>query len=366
MDRAKAPVFVVGCTRSGSTLLYDTILSSGNFAIYRADSDVFNRLAPAFGDRRLRSKANRAKLMNMWLQSDHFKRTGLNADEIRAEILSDCRNAGEFLRIVMERTAQNQGVERWADQTNSHLHHMPRIKVTIPNALFVHIIRDGRDVAMSLNHLGWPFEPRCPWDRGHGLLVSALYWEWMVRKGRGNGRRLGPDYLQVRYEDLVRHPRETLKVLSAFIHHDLDYERIRQNPIGTVRTPNSSFNGATSSNTFKPIGRWQGLEGLEAERMEALLAPLLQELGYDVSQRARLDFTALRMRTFYRIYRELKQALKRIPLARFVTCMDRFETGFLDRETGYFEALQDSARRTPRNQEPQLTSLPGGGSKTSG
>src|SRR5580700_8316141 len=109
MDRTKAPVFIVGCTRSGSTLLYDTILSSGNFAVFRADSDVFNRIVPVFGDRRLRSKANRAKLMNMWLQSDHFKRTGLNAAEILDEILSDCRNAGDFLRIVMERTAQKQG-----------------------------------------------------------------------------------------------------------------------------------------------------------------------------------------------------------------------------------------------------------------
>jgi hypothetical protein len=292
--------------------------------------------------------------MNMWLQSDHFKRTGLNADRVRAEILSDCRNAGDFLRIVMERTAQNQGVERWADSTNAYLLHMLRIKATIPNALFIHNIRDGRDVATSLNHLGWPFEFRCPWDRDHGLLVSALYWEWMVRKGREYGQRLGADYLEIRYEDLVRQPRETLKVLSAFIHHDLNYERIQQNGIGTVRTPNSSFNGATSRDTFKPIGRWKGLEGVEAERMESLLAPLLQELGYDVNLSARQDFIAWRMRAFYRVYRELKQGFKRSPFARFATCMDRFGPGFLERETTYFEALQDSARRRPRNQEPQL------------
>ncbi len=345
MNRAKAPVFIVGCTRSGSTLLYDTILSSGNFAVYRADSDVFNRIAPVYGDHGLRSRANRVNLMNMWLQSDHFKRTGLNAEEIRAEILSDCKNAGDFLRIVMDRTAQNQGVERWADSTNAYLLHMPRIKATIPNALFIHNIRDGRDVATSLNHLGWPFERRCPWDKEHGLLVSALYWEWLVRKGREYGRRLGADYIEVRYEDLVRQPRETLEVLGEFMHHDLNYERIQQNAIGTVRTPNSSFNGATSRDTFKPIGRWKGLEGAEAEGMEALLTPLLQELGYDVNPSARLDFTAWRMRSFYRVYRELKQLFKRSPFARFATCMDRFDAGFLDRETAYFEGLQGSALR---------------------
>ena len=74
--------------------------------------------------------------------------------------------------------------------------------------------------------------------------------------------------------------------------------------------------------------------------MEALLAPLLQELGYEVNRSARLDFTAWRMRAFYRVYREMKQGFKRSPLARFATCMDRFDTGFLDRETAYFEGLQ--------------------------
>jgi hypothetical protein len=79
--------------------------------------------------------------------------------------------------------------------------------------------------------------------------------------------------------------------------------------------------------------------------MEALLEPLLRELGYEVNSGAKVDFTAWRMRTFYRAYRELKQAFKRSPLARFVTCMDRFDSGFLDRETAYFENLQRSADR---------------------
>jgi hypothetical protein len=346
MTRSKAPVFIVGSTRSGSTFLYDTLLSSGKFAVYRAESDVFNRIAPVYGDRRLRLAANRAKLMDMWLKSDHFMRTGLNAEEIRAEIVSDCRNAGDFLRIVMDRMAEKQGRERWADNTNAHLLHIPRIKATIPNALFIHIVRDGRDVAMSMNHLGWPFERRCSWDRDHGLLVSALYWEWMVQKGRHYGRRLGGDYLEVRYEDLLCQPEETLKVLSTFIDDDLDFGNIQRNAIGTVQTPNSSFPGARMRGTFEPIGRWKRLEGVEVDRMQALLRPLLQELGYEVGRPGILDFTAWRIRTFYRVHREMKLWLKRSPIARIATCMDRFKPGFLDRETAYFEAIQDGGRLT--------------------
>ncbi len=347
MDRAKAPVFVVGCQRSGTTLLYNTILSSGNFAVYLAESDVFNLIAPAFGN--LRSKANRTKLMNAWLQSDYFKRTGLDADEIRAEILSDCRNAGDFLRIFMERIAQNHGVERWADNTPAHLLHIPRIKATIPNALFIHIIRDGRDVAMSLNRMGWGAQgARFPWDKKHELLVSGLWWEWIVRKGREYGRRLGTDYIEVRYEELVQRPQETLNVLSEFIQHDLNYERIQQNAIGTVKTPNSSFTDPKGRrDKFNPVGRWKGLSGIEAERLEALLGPLLQELGYDVAPSASLDFTAWRMRNFYPAYREVKHALKRSRLSRFFICTDRLGTGYLDRELSHWEGLAVEAAQAP-------------------
>jgi len=331
MDRAKAPVFILGCPRSGTTFLYDTILSSGNFAVYLAESRVFHKIGPAFGD--LRSKANRTRLMNAWLQSDYFKRAGLKADEIREEVLSDCANAGEFLRIVMERLAQNQGVERWAENTPQHLLDIPQIKATIPNALIIHIIRDGRDVAMSLNRMGWGWQGYLvPWDRDHGLLVSALYWEWIVRKGREYGRRLGPDYLEVRYEELVQHSRETLKLVSAFIHHDLNYECIQQNGIGTVRTPNSSFNDSTIDDIVNSVGRWKRLSGIEAERMQAALGPLLQELGYDVSHFASLDFTTRRLHAFYSVYREVKQVLKRSPVSRFLVRKECLQPGFLDRE----------------------------------
>ncbi len=318
--------------------------------MYRAESDVFNRLAPVYGDRRLRFARNRAKLLEMWLRSDHFKRTGLNANEVRVDVSENCRNAGDFLRIVMNRMAEKQGVERWADNTNANLLHIPRIKATIPNALFVHVIRDGRDVATSMNHLGWPFEYRCPWDRSHGLLISALYWEWMVRKGQKYGRLLGDDYLEVHFEDLVRQPKEILKKLGAFIHDDLNYERIQSNAVGTLQMPNSSFAGATMRNTFEPIGRWKKLQGVEVQRMQALLGPLLLELGYEEVSLASLDFTARRMRTFYGIHRELKLMLKRGPIARFATCMDRFTPGFLDRETAYFESLQGRKREADISQ----------------
>src|SRR5579872_4409630 len=83
--RAKAPVFIVGSPRSGTTLLYHMILSAGNFAVYRSETHIFNVFAPHYGD--LRMTANRAKMVDEWLQSKYFRLTGLDAAETRSYLM---------------------------------------------------------------------------------------------------------------------------------------------------------------------------------------------------------------------------------------------------------------------------------------
>src|SRR5437667_11245842 len=112
MVRSKAPVFVLGCPRSGTTVLYHMLLSAGNVALYRAESNVFSVLQPRFGN--LRSESNRRELLRYWLKSKLFQVSGLDASTIQDKILRDCNGAGDFLRIVMEESARAQGVERWA------------------------------------------------------------------------------------------------------------------------------------------------------------------------------------------------------------------------------------------------------------
>ena len=93
----------------------------------------------------------------------------------------------------MEGIAEKKHTERWAEKTPEHLLYAPEIKKTIPDALFLHIIRDGRDVACSMGRLG--FCPPFPWDRGHETLVAGLYWEWLLRHGRHIAQSVGRDYI---------------------------------------------------------------------------------------------------------------------------------------------------------------------------
>lgn len=348
-NKLKAPVFVLGCPRSGTTLLYDTLISSGQFANYRVETNVFNKVTPPFGN--LKSTGNRTRLMDAWLQSDYFERSGLEAEDIRAKVQAECRNPGDFLRIVMDRIARKQGVERWAEKTPGHLLYIPRIKETIPDALFIHIIRDGRDVAASMSRM------RCgdfSWNTQHRLLVCALYWQWIVQKGSEYGRRLGPDYLEVRYEELVQHPRETLATLGDFIHGDLNYDRIRQNAIGAVGKPNTSYSDEVRGGTFSPVGRWKGFADVEAARVEAVLEPFLRELGYETSTSGALDFTARRLRLFYSLFRTVKQWLRQAYVGRFLVSTAILSRGALARASARWEALAEAPIEALQGSDPPL------------
>ena len=317
-NRRKAPVFVLGCPRSGTTWLYHLLLSAGSFAMYHAESNVFNLLAPRFGS--LRSARDREELMAHWIRSGPFRASGLDAAAIRAKIIAECRNAGDFLRITMQAIAESQGVERWADCTPDHLLHIPEIKRTIPDALVIHIIRDGRDVALSYVKQGWAYPLR--WDRGEQLSVAGLYWEWFVRRGREYGRMLGDDYQEVHFEELVAQPHETLARLSRFIGQDLDYERIQQVGVGSVQEPNSSF-PEESGEQFNPTGRWKTrMSAEEIDVFENLCGEYLAQLGYPLASRngrRRRNLHAWRMRTTYLLMFVAKQWCKtRTPLGRHI------------------------------------------------
>jgi len=281
-DRKHAPVFVMGCHRSGTNLLYDMLLSSGGFALYRGFLPIYKILIPRFGS--MANAANREKILQTWLRSKGFRRSGLDAEQLSARVLSECRNGGDFIRVVMDSVAESQQMQRWAVYDPDNVLHVERVKRDIPNALFVHIIRDGRDIALSLKKMGG-FTP-FPWDRSQtdSLVATALYWEWMVHKGRTHGQKFPSDYVEIRYEDLITNPNETLGKLGSFLDHDLDYDRIQRAGLGRLSETNSSFREEGAKEKINPLGRWkERLSPAEVRAIEATVGDCLEENGYPLS-----------------------------------------------------------------------------------
>jgi Sulfotransferase family len=309
--RKNSPVFVVGCHRSGTNLLYDMLLSAGGFAIYRGILPVYENLIPHFGsfdDPRCRERAIEA-----FLESKSFQRSGLEVEPLKTNLCKDGRSGGDFIRIIMQAIARAQAVPRWAVYNPDNLPRMTRIKREIPDALFVHIVRDGRDIALSLNRMRG-FLP-LPWDRSaRSLPATALYWEWMVRQGRRFGMMLADDYTEVRYEELVTEPESTLARLGRFLDHDLSYERVRRAGLGRLSESNSSFCEDSRQGQLNPVNRWrERLSREEVAGLEAIVGDCLSEFGYPVSLPEKERHAGMRerwMRLVYGHYLDAKLWLK--------------------------------------------------------
>jgi hypothetical protein len=168
------------------------------------------------------------------------------------------------------------------DKSPSYVARMPYLHEMWPRARFVHIIRDPRDVCLSM----------VDWDRGERnagqystwkmdpIVSSALYWRRGVSLGRDAGTTLGPDiYHELRYEDLVAAPADQLRRICGFLElpYDeamLDYHRGRTGK--PWRSSKAQWLPPTTG-----LRNWESeMAQADVERVEAAVADLRAELGY--------------------------------------------------------------------------------------
>src|ERR1700678_3724511 len=100
VERKARPVFVMGCHRSGTNLLYDTLLSAGGFAVYRGDLPIYKILMPRFGDPG--NPRNLRRIVGTFMRSKGFTCTELDAAQLSGKLMAECRTGGAFIRIVMD------------------------------------------------------------------------------------------------------------------------------------------------------------------------------------------------------------------------------------------------------------------------
>jgi len=106
------------------------------------------------------------------------------------------------------------GKPRWGDKTPLYYTCWRQLMALFPASRLVHIIRDGRDVNLSLEKVGW-----------HGPTASdrAIYWLERVEMAREAARELGPGRnLIIRYEDLVLNTRVTLEEVCEFLGEEFE------------------------------------------------------------------------------------------------------------------------------------------------
>jgi Sulfotransferase family len=206
-------VFVVGCGRSGTTLLRAMLDSHPDLAI-PTGSGFIPPLLRTRGELERDGAIDADHYLDM-IQETRFKRWELDAEVVRSALIAAAPGTVEdAIRATYRAYARDRGKRRYGDKTHGYVLHISAIAQAFPESRFVHIVRDGRDAALSLKEA--PFGPS-------EITPAARFWRRRVEEGRRAGNRLGPArYREVRYERLVEDPEGELRPLSAFL--DLAFE----------------------------------------------------------------------------------------------------------------------------------------------
>jgi hypothetical protein len=139
-----------------------------------------------------------------------------STDDMLRDALLSLRNPSlaQVVDAVFRECGNPDGKPRWGDKTPKYIDEVPRLHEMIPDAKFIHIVRDGRDVCTSLRRLTW---------HGESIYSIAEYWRDVVHAGRAAERLLGPDqYLQIAYEDLVLNPEDVLRRVCSFLGEEFE------------------------------------------------------------------------------------------------------------------------------------------------
>jgi hypothetical protein len=275
-QQQKFPVFVIGAPRSGTTLLYSLITSSREFSRYKAESRILE-CSTRYGD--ISRRRNALRFLDDFFESRQWYRSGLNNSSFRDWVLNSCRSWEELLEHFMVSIATRQGRDRWVEKTPNHVFYMRRLATSFPTARFIHIVRDGRDVALSHRKLDWLTDYTS--DPVRQLLWGARIWEQMVREGRRLGRELGDRYHEVQYRDLVSAPDREVAELESFIGASIDLEKLAAEGWNLLGRGNSAFESELEGLSRGPIERWrQRLSDEELALFEWAVGDLLEELSF--------------------------------------------------------------------------------------
>lgn len=277
-----APIFIVGANRSGTTLL--RLLLNAHSAV--AIPDEINYFygfdwTVSYSQWRSPSLSPAAyeAFVDRFLTTNAPNVPGLDCSALREEILGAPADLRCPYQLLLQRWAALHGKPRWGEKTPGNIYHADLLIDMFPDALFVHVVRDPRGGVASMNRVSF-----FPDD----AVLNALNRHKVMTHGRAFLRRAVParQRTEVRYEDLVAAPRETLDRLCGFL--DLPYEeQMLRFHLDAERfmteAASSSFNAAATTPISRDHAeRWRtDLSADQIASVELLCADEMAEFGYE-------------------------------------------------------------------------------------
>lgn len=270
----RAPFFVVGASRSGTTM-FRLMLNAHSRLDVPPETwfviDLMNRFTPT---QRL-EPSDVSDALDVILGHWRWREWGVPDDRLRNVASALQQPTLAELLDAMYRL-HDPGKARWGEKTPGYLTEITRLSRVFPDGKFIHVIREGRDVLVSLRKTGW-----------HGDVSWAIagYWADALREGRRQGKGLGDSrYLEIRYRDLVLETEPTLRLVCEFLGERFEEPMLRFYEFAAPQLPIAGR--AFHSKTLRPpqasdLDRWRReLTRLQILLFEARAFETMRDFGF--------------------------------------------------------------------------------------
>ena len=207
----------------------------------------------------------------------NYKRLGLAEKEVRQALEeAGVTSLPDAVRVVFEVYAADRGKSLYGDKTPLYITFIDPIAETLPEARFVHLVRDGRDVTLAYLER----------DKGPASVAEgAFHWELRVTRGRESGRRIGPErYREFRYEDLIEDTEGTVRDICDFLDLEfhplmLDYRQTSEDFLAGAKNP-GDHQHLTMAPT-KGLNDWRTqMSEKDLRLFQAIAGDTLEAFGY--------------------------------------------------------------------------------------
>ena len=272
-------VFFVGCPRSGNTLVQRLADAHPELAVMHGTRWIarwYERRIALTEDGRVT-----ADLLERLLRHKRFKALEMEPNDLmRLYWENPAVPYSDFVTALFDRFGERHGKRLVGDKSPEYVRSIPTLHSLWPKVRFVHTIRDGRDVCLSV----------LDWRKGSThfstfeedpVTTTGVWWEWYVQLGREAGSRFGPNlYHEIQYESLVADPERKAIRLCHFLGIPYDRAMLRFHEGRTRSKP-----GLSTKSAWLPVTGglrdWRTqMDPSDVLRFEAAAGDLLDELGY--------------------------------------------------------------------------------------
>ena len=273
-----SPFFIIGSGRSGNTLLRSILSGNSDISIppesYRIPFAI--KKFHIFNNRDWEDLVS--QVLKEFEDCKEFYTWEIDITDVqkRLENIADSKRTlsnifDELFCTYAEK--HSPGSKIWGDKTPMNTLYLDWIGTVFPRSKFIHIIRDGRDVASSYLKM----------ERYDTILEAANRWINSIESAQSFGSKIKGNYIEIRYEELVTKPEEVIKDTCDFL--DIDYDSKMLDHTKQVKKLGDT-DKEHHSNLSKPIssdsvGKWRNnLSESDQESITKLLHKHLQRLGY--------------------------------------------------------------------------------------